>query len=33
MLSLSSLSMVHWLLISNGLLLITTVSGFFFSKT
>lgn len=28
MLSLSSMSMVHWLLISNGLLLIATVVGF-----
>ncbi len=32
MLSLSSLSMVHWLLISNGILLITTVAGFVLVK-
>lgn len=29
MLSLSSLSMLHWVLISNGLLLIVMVAGFF----
>jgi len=32
MLSLSSVSMVHWLLISNGLLLVAAVAGFFLAK-
>lgn len=32
MLSLSSISMVHWLLISNGLLLMAAVIGFFLAK-
>ncbi len=32
MLSLSSLSMVHWVLISNGLLLIVMAAGFFLVK-